>query len=159
MTNSKEEKNQLEQLYKYFPTVEKSILRICFRENKRNFQQTFQEISSQVPASYGSKDVFCKEIPKEKVQKKKTKITKTIDLHGYTVEETRSILKNYLKSLKKDENLLVITGKGIHSQNSKPILKPAIVNYLKNQNVQWKFKVDESSVFISGFYEHYQVVQ
>jgi hypothetical protein len=30
---------------------------------------------------------------------------------------------------------------------------------LQNQNVQWKFKVDESSVFISGFYEHYQVVQ
>ena len=155
----REEKEQLELLYSYFPTVDKAILKISFNENAKNFQTTFQEISSQIPASYGNKDVISKEIPKQKlIQKKKSKNTKTIDLHGYTVEQTYRFLKSNLKSNSiQNESLLIITGKGLHSLNSKSILKPYILNHLKNDKIAWKFKVYDDSILIHDFSESYQI--
>ena len=47
--------------------------------------------------------------------------TKSIDLHGYTLEEANKFIekfirKSYLENVKK---LIVVTGKGLHSQNEK----------------------------------------
>ena len=76
------------------------------------------------------------------IAKKDQSKTKTIDLHGYTLEEANklielSIFDSYEKSVKK---LKVITGKGLHSNNEKDpyiskdfgILKYSIPEFLKN---------------------------
>ena len=48
-------------------------------------------------------------------------LMESIDLHGYTLEEANKIIEqfineSYLENIKK---LLVVTGKGLHSQNAK----------------------------------------
>ena len=46
---------------------------------------------------------------------------KSIDLHGYSLEEANKVMINFIfKSYKEKINkLIVVTGKGIHSQNEK----------------------------------------
>ena len=59
---------------------------------------------------------------KDQVNKDKVSLkTKSIDLHGYTLEEANKFIEkfineSYYENVKK---LIVITGKGLHSQNEK----------------------------------------
>ena len=88
------------------------------------------------------------EVPnKDKQLNKKTNIkTKTIDLHGYTLDEANRIIENliiqsYSENIHK---LIVITGKGLHSDNKKDpyvsknlgILKYSVPEFIsKNENL------------------------
>ena len=75
---------------------------------------------------------------KEKISSK----IKSIDLHGYTLEQANNTIEDFIiKSY--DENIykiIVVTGKGIHSQNEKnpyvskdlSILKYSVPEYIKN---------------------------
>ena len=76
-------------------------------------------------------------------QKKEKKIT-SFDLHGYSLDEANSKMKNliydsYINGVNK---LIIVTGKGIHSQNEKDpyvskdlgILKYSVPDYIKNNN-------------------------
>jgi len=52
-------------------------------------------------------------------QKKNILKAKTIDLHGYTLDEANKIIEKFIKEsfLQKIGKLIVVTGKGLHSQN------------------------------------------
>jgi len=52
------------------------------------------------------------------IQKNKIK-TKTLDLHGYTLDDANKIVSEFIKKayLEKVNKLMIITGKGIHSKN------------------------------------------
>jgi len=80
------------------------------------------------------KDISLKKINKQKV--------KTIDLHGYTLDQANQnisdfINQNYLAGVNK---LIVVTGKGLHSENEKnpyvskdlSILKYSVPEFIKN---------------------------
>ena len=56
-----------------------------------------------------------------KLKKEKHFTTKSIDLHGYTLEEANKLIENFIiKSYQEKINkLVVVTGKGIHSQTEK----------------------------------------
>ena len=86
---------------------------------------------------------------KEKLPNKDLKIksnsspkVKSIDLHGFTLEQANSIVKNFInKSLNQNVNkLIVVTGKGIHSEVEKDpyvskdlsILKYSVPEFIKN---------------------------
>ena len=88
----------------------------------------------------------------DKDQKKQTETfvdIRSIDLHGYTLEEANQVIeafinKSYLENVKK---LIIVTGKGLHSQNEKnpyvskdlSILKYSVPNFIKgNQNLMKK---------------------
>ena len=68
--------------------------------------------------------------------------TKSIDLHGYTLEEANRAIEEFiLKSFKEKINkLIVVTGKGLHSQNEKDpyiskdlsILKYSVPEFIEN---------------------------
>ena len=67
-------------------------------------------------------------LKKEKLPNKDNKPDKdssfkirSIDLHGYTLEEANKTIENFIiKSYQENINkLIVVTGKGIHSQNEK----------------------------------------
>ena len=56
-----------------------------------------------------------------KIDNKLSFKTRSIDLHGYTLEEANKTIENFIiKSFQENINkLIVVTGKGIHSQNEK----------------------------------------
>ena len=56
-----------------------------------------------------------------KIKNKKPLKIKSIDLHGYTLEEANKFIESFIiKSYQEKINkLIVVTGKGIHSQNEK----------------------------------------
>ena len=83
-------------------------------------------------------------LPNKDIKILKTKIfkSKSIDLHGYTLEEAnktieRFIYKSYSENVSK---LIVVTGKGLHSQNERDpyiskdlsILKYSVPEFINN---------------------------
>ena len=83
-------------------------------------------------------------VPNKDFKKSNHKIfkTKSIDLHGYTLEEANKTIEEFiLKSFKEKINkLIVVTGKGLHSQNEKDpyiskdlsILKYSVPEFIEN---------------------------
>ena len=75
-------------------------------------------------------------------QKKFLFKTKSIDLHGYTLEQANSIIEGFIhKSFTENINkLIVVTGKGLHSHNQKnpyvskdlSILKYSVPEFILN---------------------------
>jgi len=87
---------------------------------------------------------------KDKVNKVKVYLKiKSVDLHGYTIEEANKFIEkfinqSYLENVKK---LIVVTGKGLHSQNEQDpylskdlsILKYSVPDFIKgNQELMKK---------------------
>ena len=77
-----------------------------------------------------------------KIDKKLTFKTRSIDLHGYSLEEANNSIENFIvASYQENINMLiVVTGKGIHSQNEKDpyvskdlsILKYSVPEFISN---------------------------
>ena len=77
-----------------------------------------------------------------KIDKKITFEIRSIDLHGYTLDEANKFIENFIiKSYQEKINkLIVVTGKGMHSQNKKDpylskdlsILKYSVPEFIKN---------------------------
>ena len=75
-------------------------------------------------------------------QNKKTFKTKSIDLHGYTLDEANKTIENFINKayLEGVNKLIVVTGKGIHSENEKDpyvskdlsILKYSVPEFIEN---------------------------
>jgi DNA-nicking Smr family endonuclease len=87
-----------------------------------------------------------------KLKKKKYNKTYSIDLHGYTLEEANKSIQDFInKSYEKNINkLIVVTGKGIHSNNETnpyvskdlSILKYSVPEFIK-KNVDLMKKIYE----------------
>ena len=87
-----------------------------------------------------------------KLKKKKNNSTYSIDLHGYTLEEANKSIQDFInKSYEKNINkLIVVTGKGIHSNNETnpyvskdlSILKYSVPEFIK-KNVDLMKKISE----------------
>ena len=83
-------------------------------------------------------------LPNKDLESKKRNISKTklIDLHGYTLENANQTLEKLIKDCYENEvrKLIVVTGKGIHSNNQQnpyvskelSILKYSVPEFLRN---------------------------
>ena len=60
-----------------------------------------------------------------------------VDLHNKTRYSTRKILIDIIKKKSKKEIHLIV-GKGLHSENRKPVLKNFVMKYLKSKNIDFK---------------------
>jgi DNA-nicking Smr family endonuclease len=93
---------------------------------------------------------------------KTTQKNKYIDLHGYSLEDANKkienlIIESYLEKIKK---IIVVTGKGLHSQNEKnpyvskdlSILKYSIPEFIKRNPDLVKLinKIEEASIEDGG---------
>ena len=77
-----------------------------------------------------------------KIDKKIIFKTRSIDLHGYSLEEANKSIENFIVTSyqEKINKLIVVTGKGIHSQNEKDpyvskdlsILKYSVPEFISN---------------------------
>ncbi len=77
-----------------------------------------------------------------KSSKQKFFKVKSIDLHGYTLEEANKTIENFIYQSYREKinKLVVVTGKGLHSQNEKDpyvsknlsILKYSVPEFIEN---------------------------
>ena len=87
-----------------------------------------------------------------KFKKKNYNKTNSIDLHGYTLEEANKAIQDFInKSYEKNINkLIVVTGKGIHSNNETnpyitkdlSILKYSVPEFIE-KNIELMQKISE----------------
>ena len=99
----------------------------------------------------GNKDI-------EYIKKEKQFVEKTIDLHGYTLEEANIKISEYIENcyLTNVNKINIITGKGLRSKNiddpyqsnDLSILKYSVPNFIKNNTelMDKIFKIDFDSV-------------
>ena len=73
---------------------------------------------------------------------KKNKKTRSIDLHGFTLDEANKTIENFINKAfsEKINKLIIVTGKGLHSENEKDpyvskdlgILKYSVPEFISN---------------------------
>ena len=83
-------------------------------------------------------------LPNKDLEKKNNKfhITKSLDLHGLTLDEANIKVENFITDCfdRKVSKVIIVTGKGLHSQNDKDpyisekfgILKNSVPDFIKN---------------------------
>ena len=79
-----------------------------------------------------------------KIQTKKIIKTRSIDLHGYSLDEANKAIESFIKKafLQNINKLIVVTGKGLHSENEKDpyiskdlgILKYSVPEFISNNS-------------------------
>ncbi len=96
-----------------------------------------------------------------KKEKKRNKI-KSLDLHGYTLDEANKTIENFIKKSYEDNisKLVIVTGKGLHSDNEKNpyiskdlgILKHSIPEFIrKNPELMNKiYDIKEANIEDGG---------
>ncbi len=85
-------------------------------------------------------------LPNKDLDKKENKfhIIKSLDLHGYTLEEANKKVESFIIDSfdQKVFKVIIVTGKGLHSQNNKDpyiskefgILKNSVPDFIKNNS-------------------------
>ena len=83
-------------------------------------------------------------LPNKDLEKKNNRfhITKSLDLHGLTLDEANIKVENFITDCfdRKVSKIIIVTGKGLHSQNDKDpyisekfgILKNSVPDFIKN---------------------------
>jgi len=83
-------------------------------------------------------------LPNKDLEKKEDKlyITKLLDLHGFTLDDANKKVESFITDSfhQKVSKVIIVTGKGLHSQNDKDpyiskkfgILKNSVPDYIKN---------------------------
>ena len=92
-------------------------------------------------------------LPNKDLEKKENKfyITKSLDLHGFTLDEANKKVESFITNCfdQKVSKIIIVTGKGLHSQNDKDpyiskefgILKNSVPDFIKNNpNLMKKIK-------------------
>ena len=85
-------------------------------------------------------------LPNKDLEKKENKlnIIKSLDLHGYTLDEANKKVESFLIDCfdQKVSKVIIVTGKGLHSQNEKDpyiskkfgILKNSVPDFIQNNS-------------------------
>ena len=93
---------------------------------------------------------------------KKVKKKKSLDLHGYSLDNANKVLEDFIKKSYEEKifKLIIVTGKGLHSDNKKnpyvskdlSILKYSIPEFVKNNSQLMKIISDikEASIEDGG---------
>jgi len=83
-------------------------------------------------------------LPNKDLEKKNNRFhtTKSLDLHGFTLDEANIKVENFITDCfnRKVSKVIIVTGKGLHSQNDKDpyisekfgILKNSVPDFIKN---------------------------
>ena len=89
-----------------------------------------------------------------KVERKTNIKTRSLDLHGYTLEEANSKISEFIRNsfINNVNKLIIVTGKGLHSQNEKnpyiskdlSILRYSVPDYI-NKNKELMNMISEIS--------------
>jgi len=85
--------------------------------------------------------------------------THTVDLHHLYLEEAITRLKKHLSGLtsfvdvcERMYRIEIITGKGNNSVDNKPVLRPAVMEYLRSNNVECEIDETNEGVVLAYIY-------
>ncbi len=96
------------------------------------------------------------------IKQKSNSETRLIDLHGYTLEQANNRIEEFIKKsyIQKVSKLIVVTGKGLHSQNEKnpyvskdlSILKYSVPEFILNNESLKKMilQIEEAKIEDGG---------
>ena len=97
-----------------------------------------------------------------KFSKEKTQKIRSLDLHGFTLQEANLKIENFIQQSYLDNvnKIIVVTGKGLHSQNENDpyaskdlsILKYSVPYFIKNNNELMKIinEIDNATIEDGG---------
>ena len=97
-----------------------------------------------------------------KLSREKTQKIRSLDLHGYSLQEANLKIENFIQQsyLDKVNKIIVVTGKGLHSQNENDpyaskdlsILKYSVPYFIKNNNELMKIinEIDNATIEDGG---------
>ena len=102
-------------------------------------------------------------LPNKDLEKKNNRFhtTKSLDLHGFTLDEANIKVENFITDCfnRKVSKVIIVTGKGLHSQNDKDpyisekfgILKNSVPDFIKkNHSLMTKIKSISSAEIADG---------
>ena len=91
-----------------------------------------------------------------KLKKKSSLKIKSIDLHGYTLDQANKFIESFIiQSYEKNINkLIVVTGKGLHSQNEKDPYVSKELSILKYSVPEFISK-NKKNLWYMGFFKRY----
>ena len=102
-------------------------------------------------------------LPNKDLEKKNNRfhITKSLDLHGLTLDEANIKVENFIIDCfdRKVSKIIIVTGKGLHSQNDKDpyisekfgILKNSVPDFIKNNpSLMTKIKSITEAEIVDG---------
>ncbi len=76
-----------------------------------------------------------------------------IDLHKKNLNEAMQIVEKSIEKFKlHSKSLVFITGKGLHSRNKQPVIKPELEGYLKRNGFWWSHPKTPSGLTNTGRY-------
>jgi len=94
-----------------------------------------------------------------KINEKKSKSTRLIDLHGFTLDKANIAIKDFINTSYKDgiQKLIVVTGKGLHSNNEQnpfvskdlSILKYSVPSFINNNDELIKKIIEIKEAYIN----------
>jgi DNA-nicking Smr family endonuclease len=113
----------------------------CLKANKRNAANNYFEKAHEQLQLYKEAKNLLFEILTEKCSKNQN----ILDLHGFLVKEAIRVLDNFLddniinlqSEMLDTKSLMVITGRGIHSRNGIPKIKPAVQKRLQERRLKY----------------------
>lgn len=107
-------------------------------------KQDFADIYSKWERSHDEESAIRKKTQIEETQTvsptisvlRKMQVQDSLDLHMRKLEEAVEATKSFIDSSwqKKLRKIRIITGKGIHSKNGEAVLRPAILEVIRNNN-------------------------
>jgi DNA-nicking Smr family endonuclease len=106
-------------------------------ENKNFFEKNLEKY---LTSDFKKEDLDHNIKPKKNKKKAfKHKPRATIDLHGKTSKEALMLFENFIKRsyFNKITFVLVIVGKGIHSEDGRPIIKETIEDWIKKNGKKY----------------------
>ena len=102
-------------------------------------------------------------LPNKDLEKKNNRfhITKSLDLHGFTLDEANKKVESFIINCfdQKVSKVIIVTGKGLHSQNDKDpyisekfgILKNSVPDFIKNNpSLMTKIKSITEAEIVDG---------
>ena len=90
---------------------------------------------------------------------KKNYQTRSIDLHGYSLDQANKTIQEFIYQAYKDKinKLIVVTGKGLHSKNEQDPYVSKDLGILKHSVPQFKIKSDKSLMQIINRIENAKI--
>lgn len=66
-----------------------------------------------------------------------SKVTSSIDLHGFTRQEAYDAARTFLKEeyCKGHKKVAIVTGKGLHSKDGVPVVKESVIEAIRSLNI------------------------
>lgn len=101
------------------------------------------------PAELGTRKA---ETLKQLIRRRAVEVEAQLDLHGKTLGVAETRVRAFLEESIREhwEIVAIVCGRGVHSEGGKPVLKPRIMAWLREDLREWAAEVEEAPQALGG---------